>query len=229
MKKLLLLMTILIVPISIGSIYAQTTCKVLLPRIGDSYTGECKQGLADGAGEAFGVDQYKGEFRKGLPEGIGTYIWQTGDKYEGSWKRGLRDGDGTFTFQYMGRDSVLAGAWKADKFIGKKDLPAYVIQYRSNIGRVSVLKMGDHLNYVRIKFSSGRDEGSMYNVSALTLQGSSGTESLTGNFNGFESVSFPFEGKARFTVPSQFNTASLNCELRFVINEPGAWTVTIFY
>lgn len=222
-------MTMLIVPMSIGSIYAQNTCKVLLPRIGDSYTGECKQGLANGTGEAFGVDQYKGEFRKGLPEGTGTYVWQTGDKYEGAWKNGLRDGNGTFTFQYMGKDSVLTGAWKEDKFIGKKELAPYVIQYRSNIGRISVLKMGDHLNYVRIKFSSGRDENSMYNVSGLTLQASSGTETLSGNFNGFENVTFPFECKARFSVPSQFNTSLLNCELRFLINEPGAWTVTIFY
>jgi hypothetical protein len=46
---------------------------------------------------------------------------------------------------------------------------------------------------------------------------------------GYENIDFPFEGRVKFTAPNAFNTALLDCELRFVINEPGAWTLTVFY
>lgn len=229
MKKLLLLITILVVPISIGSIYAQNTCKVLLPRIGDSYTGECKQGLADGTGDAFGVDQYKGEFRKGLPDGSGTYIWQTGEKYEGQWKKGLRDGKGTYTIKYMGRDSLQVGMWKNDVFTGAEELPSYVIKYKSNLGRVTIMKMGNTPQYVKFKFTRSGESSIALAVSNLMTTGSSGSESLTNNMVGYENIDFPFEGRVKFTAPNAFNTAMLDCELRYLINEPGAWTVTIFY
>lgn len=221
-------MTILVVPIFMGSIYAQNTCKVLLPRIGDSYTGECKDGLANGTGEAYGVDQYRGDFRKGLPDGMGTYIWQTGDKYEGQWKKGLRDGKGTYTTQYMGRDSLQTGIWKNDVFAGAEVLPPYVIKYRNNLGRVTCMKMGNTPHYVKFKFSRS-GESSTVLISNLMTSGSSGSESLTNDMVGYENIDFPFEGRLKFTAPNAFNTALLDCELRFLINEPGAWTLTIFY
>jgi hypothetical protein len=228
MKKLALLMTMLIVPVSIGTIYAQNSCKVLLPRIGDSYTGECKQGLANGAGEAFGIDQYKGEFRKGLPDGTGTYVWQTGEKYVGQWKNGLRDGKGTYTIKYMGRDSLQAGMWKNDIYAGQEKLPPYVVQYKNNLGRVTLMKMGTTPHYVKFKFSRS-GESSTVSISNLMTNGSSGSENLTNNMVGYENIDFPFEGRIKFTAPNAFNTALLDCELRFLINEPGAWTLTIFY
>ena len=229
MKKLVLLMTMIVAPIFIGSIHAQSTCKVLLPRIGDSYTGECKDGLANGTGEAFGIDQYRGDFRKGLPEGMGTYIWQTGEKYEGQWKKGLREGKGTYTIKYMGRDSLQTGLWKNDIFAGEEKLPAYSIQYKNNVGRVTFMKMGNTPNYVKFKFSRSGESSIVLVVSNLMTSGSSGSESLTNNMVGYENIDFPFEGRVKFTAPNAFNTALLDCELRFVINEPGAWTLTVFY
>ena len=50
-------------------IFAQNPCKVLMKEISGSYSGECKKGLADGKGEAKGVDRYIGAFKKGLPDG----------------------------------------------------------------------------------------------------------------------------------------------------------------
>lgn len=54
---------------------AQTNCKVLDSDISGSYVGGCKDGLADGKGEARGRDSYVGEFKAGLPHGQGTYVW----------------------------------------------------------------------------------------------------------------------------------------------------------
>ncbi|MCJ7820684.1 MAG: hypothetical protein MUP53_05735 [Bacteroidales bacterium] len=229
MKKVVLLsavITMILLPCSI--INGQDNCKVLIPRIGDSYKGSCKNGLADGRGEAFGVDQYNGDFKKGYPDGNGTYIWQSGDRYEGDWRKGLRDGKGTLIVKYMGRDSVLAGVWKQDTYLGKEVLPPYVIKYRNGVGRISFMKFGDTPYYIKFKFTRG-GETTGGNVTGLLLTGNTGNESMTTTFTGYENVTFPFEGKVKFTAPNAFNTAEINCEVRFVINQPGAWVMTIFY
>ncbi len=210
-----------------ATLIAQDNCKVLLPKIADSYTGGCKNGLADGNGEAFGTDQYKGEFKKGFPEGKGVYIWQTGEKYEGSWKKGLREGQGIFTFKSDGRDSVITGLWKEDKYIGAAEVKPYTVSFRSGVSRASFFKSGDFPNYVVYKFS--RAGGSADDINNLLMQGSTGDETVTSNFTGFEQVTFPFDGKIKFSAPNALRTAMINCELHFRINQPGAWTVTIYY
>lgn len=208
-------------------VYAQENCKVLLQQISGSYTGSCKNGLADGEGEALGIDQYKGEFKKGLPEGQGVYIWQTGEKYEGSWKKGLREGKGTYTFKSDGKETAMTGIWKEDKYVGEKAVAPYVILYKNSITRVSCMKSGDLPNYVVYKFS--RAGGSASDINELMLTGSTGDETISGNFIGFEQVTFPFEGKIKFVAPNALRTAMMSCELRYQINEPGAWTITIYY
>jgi hypothetical protein len=209
-------------------VHPQGDCEVLIPKIGDFYTGPCKNGLADGTGEAFGVDQYTGDFRKGLPHGIGTYIWHTGDRYEGSWEKGLRSGYGIFTMNYLGRDSILAGVWKKDRFIGKDIVPDYAILYRQGVGRVTCMKMGKTPTYIKLKFTRS-GEASAGVITELLLTGSSGSESITDTMTGFEHIDFPFEGRVTFNAPNAFYSAILSCDIRFVVNKPGAWTVTIYY
>lgn len=217
-------------------IYSQDNCKVLKPGIDVKYSGGCKHGLAEGRGEAYGIDQYIGEFRKGLPDGVGTYTWQTGEKYEGEWEKGLRNGTGKYTIKYNGRDSVLTGIWESNKYIGEKALLPYVIQYKTGIVRVSCVRTGDQPFYVRYKFTRGGSTSENTNlISSLLFQGSSGNEDRTGIYYEFENVTFPFEGKVQFSAPSalsnptELNSATINSELRFVINQSGAWIVTIFY
>ena len=115
-------------------------------------------------------------------------------------------------------------------------MPPYVIQYMSGILRVSCVRTGDQPLYVRYRFARGGGSTENTNdISGLLLQGSSGNESQTGNFLGNENVTFPFEGKVKFTAPGLLssqnaaNAITLNYELRFVINQSGAWTVTINY
>ncbi len=208
----------------ISIISAQDDCKVLLPAIGVSYTGSCKKGLADGPGEAIGVDHYKGEFKKGYPDGTGTYTWASGAIYVGEWTKGLREGEGKYTFKYMERDSVQAGQWKDDKYIGVRALPPYVIEYRNNIGRITCVRTGDR-PYVRYAFTRT-------NVDNVYLQGSSGMENVnlgaTG-FTGYEQVTFPFKGVVKFNAPGATMLTMMACELRLTINQPGAWVITISF
>jgi hypothetical protein len=208
-------------------ISAQDDCKVLKVEISASYLGECKQGLANGLGEAKGEDYYKGEFSKGYPDGKGTYIWKNGAVYKGDWKRGLRDGKGEYSVKVNGKDSILVGKWFEDKFIGNTNPPSqYVIEYRNSIGRVSFIRVGDR-PYVKYKFSRYGEESN--NINNLLMQGSSGSENTSISFTGFEQVTFPFKGKVTFSAPSSFMTSVLTCELRFIINQPGSWVVTMFY
>ncbi|MDZ7635507.1 MAG: hypothetical protein U5L72_14175 [Bacteroidales bacterium] len=227
MKRQLIPSVMVLLALPPFAVVAQENCKVLLPQIADSYTGTCKNGLADGKGEAFGTDQYNGEFKKGLPEGKGVYIWQAGDKYDGSWKKGLREGQGIYTFKSEGRDTVISGIWKEDRYIGTTEVKPYQITYRSGIARASIMKSGDVPGYVVYKFS--RAGGSVDDINELMMQGTTGDEMITSNFTGFEQVKFPFEGKIKFTAPNALRTSMIRCEMHYKINEPGAWTVTIYY
>jgi hypothetical protein len=211
---------------SCSIINCQTSCRVLKPEISGNYVGSCKSGLANGSGEATGEDFYRGEFKEGLPNGKGTYIWKNGATYKGDWKNGMRDGTGTYSSQVNGKDSVLVGKWKNDRYMGNPNALEYQVDYRNNIGRVSFVKIGER-PFVQYKFSRNGAEST--NISNLLLQGSSGTESLRVTFTGFDQATFPFQGKVNFEAPSSFYTTILTCELRFKIFAPGSWVVTIFY
>ncbi len=206
---------------------AQSDCMVLISNISETYSGECKKGLADGEGEATGVDSYKGSFKKGLPDGEGTYIWASGAIYQGQWKKGLRDGYGTCTFSSENKESTQIGYWREDQYVGAELVAPYLTTYKLGVTRVSFFKQRADDSYVEYKFS--RSGNTSFNIEGLMMQGSSGTENTTTAFTGFREASFPFEGKVQFKAPNMLNSATNNYELRFRINQPGAWTVTIFY
>jgi len=236
MRQAALLFVFLMIASGFSEAYSQNNCKVLKPGIDSTYTGDCKQGLANGQGTASGVDRYTGEFKKGLPDGTGTYIWINGDKYEGQWKKGLRDGSGKYTTAYNGRDSVITGIWQSDKYIGEESIKPYVILFRNGVTRVSCIRTGDQPLRVSYKFTRGGTSSEHTSpISNLLLQGSSGSESSSSSYFGFDDVTFPFEGKITFSAPSALSSpgsqsaVTLNYELNLVINQPGAWMVTIFY
>lgn len=202
-------------------IYAQNEVRVLLSGINKSYTGSSKKGLADGTGEARGTDSYAGQFRKGFPDGEGTYIWSTGETYHGLWKNGMRHGKGEYLFKFGGKDSVQAGLWRDDKFLGEEPVPPYAIEYSNSLRRVSFLRVGDR-PYVKYEFQAG-------NMSNLMMLGGSGREIGNRSFTGFEDVNFPFRGKVTFKAPNALRTTMLSCELWIVINQPGSWQISISY
>jgi len=226
MKKIIILFIVTVSSVITINVKAQTECTVLLKAISGNYAGDCRNGLAEGSGQATGEDFYKGDFVKGYPEGKGLYIWKNGATYEGEWKKGMRNGTGIYRFKTEIKDSVLDGQWKNDKFIGKKAPVPYVIEYRNGIGRVSCLRSGDR-PYVKYVFSRNGSESN--NISELLLQGTSGTERLSPGFTGYEYPEFPFRGIVKFRAPNNFYAAMISCELRLTINQPGAWIVTIFY
>ena len=208
--------------------FGQTDCKVLKAEISLIYKGDCKNGLADGDGEASGRDHYIGEFKKGFPNGKGIYDWSTGEVYEGDWRKGLRHGTGEYSFIDNGNDTTLSGRWERDEFVGSnnKETP-YEIIYKYNIGRLNFVNYGASTgagNDIKFKVLRGIAEVFV----SPTLIGDSGTMWTEGDFIGFRNVEFPFTGKMIFSAPNAFNAATLKSELRFKITQPGKWDVYIY-
>ncbi len=90
------------------------------------------------------------------------------------------------------------------------------------------MKSGKTPTYIRLKFTRS-GEASSGAITDLLLTGSSGSESITDTLIGFEHIDFPFTGRVTFSAPNAFYSAILSCDVRFVINKPGAWIVTIYY
>lgn len=84
---------------------------MLDPELQSSYAGSCKDGLADGYGEASGLAQYQGGFRAGRKYGKGTKTWPSGDRYVGDFVNDRKQGEGTYTWGPR-------SAWAGEKYSG---------------------------------------------------------------------------------------------------------------
>ncbi|CAG0947322.1 serine/threonine-protein kinase PpkA [Anaerolineae bacterium] len=84
-----------------------------------TYTGEVKNGKANGKGKATFDDGawYEGDFVNNLMQGQGTYLYNTGDRYVGAFANGYRDGRGTYYFKKSGDKYV--GQWRQNKQHGQ--------------------------------------------------------------------------------------------------------------
>jgi len=205
---------------------SQDQCSVLMKSIGERYEGECKKGLADGTGEAWGADHYRGSFKKGLPHGKGTYEYADGSLYEGMWSKGLRHGAGKLTFRYNGSDSIQDGLWTKDEFKGNKSVEQdYRIITMRSIERYKVYRYseGNEIRVVLKPMSSGSLE-----VSNLQITGSSGYESEFLNSQmEFRNCDYPFKLRVTFNKWSKLKTIRVDASIELEILRPGVWIVEI--
>jgi len=218
----LLFAILLIVPIALN---AQESCKVLLPGIDSLYKGECDKGLANGKGEAWGVNHYIGTFKKGLPEGDGTCEYADGGVYTGQWKKGMRHGVGKMRAVVNNKDTLMNGIWKVDSFTGKAYVPpAYRIVTSIGATKVRVYKQGEG-NEVRFEI---KDTASGQKGALDMMSGSSGSETTWSNQYGFASCNFPFTGKIRVWVANKINSSLWEVSVEVEIYEKGLWIVEIY-
>lgn len=206
-----------------ASAFSQSECKVLLPELSGSYTGKCKNGLANGKGEAIGKDSYVGKFKNGLPHGKGKYTWSTGEHFDGVWKKGKRHGVGTYVIKTTKKDSILHGIWKDDKFVEIIIPDSYEITYKNNISSYSVKKISEG-NKVEFKITQ---RGTTANIRDLYVNSSSGTTYYNGSVFGVEHFQLPVKVKLTYKIPSAMDQSETNIDFEIEFIDNGNFLVSL--
>ena len=99
---------------------ADSACKVLTLTLNQHYTGDCKDGLANGQGEATGQQRYKGTFKDGEPNGAGVMYYNDSFYHAGLFQDGQKEGKGETHYLRQGRaDSIIKGFWSGNIYRGK--------------------------------------------------------------------------------------------------------------
>jgi hypothetical protein len=139
-------------------LYAQATdssCKVLDTHLAGTYKGDCKNGFADGQGDAKGLHHYTGTFKNGMPNGNGTYYYNDSTYYSGNFQDGIKEGKGETHYNTYrgGTDSVVKGYWSGDKYRGKRYV-TYNFDAGSKFDRVEIIPSDRGGNLITFELSS---------------------------------------------------------------------------
>jgi hypothetical protein len=220
MKTIVVILTLLL-PVTLS---AQTGCKVLFADLDSVYEGKCKNGLAHGAGKAWGKFFYEGRFSAGYPDGQGRAEYPDGNVYVGNWKKGLRDGKGTLYLKSGGKTVEKTWIWQDGVMIREVVPPAYRVITQRNIGRLRVYKQGEG-NYVW--FYPISEGGVSTDFMDMQMTGSSGSEVIFKPKLGYQDVRFPFKGSIRYKAWNKMRTAEYEILLELEITEPGVWIVEV--
>lgn len=229
MKKLLLLSFLSVIIVAARS--QNTDCKVTSDSLKGAYTGDCKNGKAEGKGVATGTDTYDGDFKNGLPEGLGKYTWKNGNYYYGGWKKGLREGKGELHDFGNGTEKLVTGYWKKDKYIGFYENPYKILSSTTDIGRVEMRSMSKKGRSISVTVKGLSDNmgnsinNSSVNITVLTdfqiHRGSyiskSNTKLTNSDVTVFRDVVFPFMATFNFG----------NSILQIEIYEEGEWDINV--
>jgi len=199
----------------------QNNCKVVMASISESYSGKCKKGFAQGKGIAQGIDHYEGQFNKGLPDGMGIYTWLDGTYYDGQMKKEMKEGKGKMVYE----DSVVAGYWKNDRFVGDQLIPSYHVTYTMSVTRYTMTKTSQTSNGIRLRILMGGTENTT--IEDFSLAYDSGEEYRTGPIIGIQNVRFPVDVKVKYRSWNKLHTSQYNVIFEFTITEPGTWDVMI--
>jgi hypothetical protein len=223
MAKLTYCLTVVFISFISLTAFAQNQCKVLVPDLVGEYTGKCKKGFAHGKGKAVGKDTYEGNFKKGLPNGEGIYTWASGATYEGDWVFGVRTGEGIYKFKSNNNDSVQAGIWKENEYLGPKPERPKVIR-KEFVTRYNFRRDGDGdrlLIDLKLNGSPNRD------IQDFSIISSSGSYFVAGRSHGLETVIFPVTVKIKYLSWNAAHTSMHTATFEFEISEPGNWQVDI--
>lgn len=208
-------------------------CVVSVTSLAGKYEGGCKKGKADGAGKAVGEDSYEGMFKSGLPDGRGKYVWKNGDWYDGEWFKGLKQGNGTMLYKLSGKDSLVTGFWKKDKYTGLYEKPFTIHKRTVHITDIACQRLDNSLNQIELFLNSESAGFKSFGGETSPKPEITDIQIITGSFMkkvvndtygkkiGYrlEEVVFPF--RAVYSV--NFNKDIFELE----ISEPGKWTVDI--
>lgn len=150
MKKPVIFLLLIITVFSIAKAQ-DASCKVLMQEIQGTYSGECKNGKANGMGKSIGTDQYDGNFKNGYPDGEGTYTWKDGHYFTGIFKKGEMNGKGTMIYKLQNNtDSTITGYWKKNKYIGLYAEKYVVVSQTTHVTKVECYQSNEKGNTLTI-------------------------------------------------------------------------------
>ncbi|NOQ27177.1 MAG: hypothetical protein GQ564_17590 [Bacteroidales bacterium] len=194
------------------------SCKVLLESISGEYTGECKDGLANGEGIASGIDVYEGKFKKGLPHGIGKYTWEDNCYYYGNWKGGKKSGIGSLYEDHT--QKITKGLWKNDVFFNEIVEPPYELILKERVKGVYFFEDNTKTPH-QIEFVFNSAKGPIRSVPGLKIYSNNGQTEVDRMFSGIKNVTFPLECTVEFVVKEMRRV------VKFKINKASSWKITI--
>ena len=224
MKYFILFLSIFAFTILSIQVSAQENCKVLIPGIDSIYNGKCKKGLAQGKGNAIGVDSYTGRFAQGLPNGKGTYTWANGDTYIGSWLAGKQHGEGVLILKLEERDSIIDGLRENDIYMGPKPIAPRVIT-KVGVDRFSFKLSGGSKDRVLIDILQNGTRNT--SISGFLISTSNGVETNTGQLLGYDYIEFPVTIRLNYMTLNKLKSHEYQVIFEFEISEPGDWLVEI--
>lgn len=225
MKLLIIFLCVFTFIFCLNETNCQEECKVLMPEIDSSFKGKCKKGLAHGKGYAMERDTYMGKFANGYPDGRGTYTWENGNTYIGDWSAGKRHGEGTLIVKLDNRDSIAAGIWEDDKYIGP-NYPSPRVITKVGVDRHSFKKLSSNTTN-RVLVNTLQNGMKNMTVSNFLISATTGVETTLGALVGYEYIEFPVNVRVSYMTLSKLKTQEYQVIFEFVISEPGDWRVEI--
>lgn len=162
-----------LIGLAAGRLSAQDApCRVEIPNLQGKYTGECKDGYANGKGEATGAERYIGVFKKGRPNGKGTYHYLDSSYFTGNFQDGLKEGKGEMHYHSaVTGDSVVKGYWSGDVYRGSRYI-TYTFTSNMVFESMDISPMGE--NDYTVTFEIGNITGSPNGTMLHSLTRSSG-------------------------------------------------------
>jgi len=214
------------------SAYSQQepACKVKWGDLIGTYSGQCKNGFANGKGEAKGAHYYKGSFKDGKPDGDGVYYYNDSVYYDGLFQDGLKEGKGEMHYlQKNSDDSIVKGYWSGDQFTGNKYTPYSfsTTEYFDNI-EITPSKVSGKTVTIEISTTSGSPAGTpgstlalmnLVSTSASTLKMLSRVNGSFKNSASYEVSEFPCK---LFGTLSDGNTFGLE------LNKAANWKIRLY-
>ncbi len=215
----------------------QTECSVETPALKGLYSGDCKNGFANGKGSAIGNHKYTGNFKNGVPDGKGVYHYDDSTFYSGSFLAGIREGKGEMHWLKNGADSVVKGYWSADVYRGKKYV-TYIYNTSQSFDMIEISPSENAGNTLAFQVStnSGAPDGSS---TSLTGSGSGfvlGVSSIVSLDQSFIRRLSDFASGNKYYLTYQINTFPAHLMITFTngrtmeleLYKAANWTIRLF-